>query len=184
MQRPPSQAVIRRPGGAAGNNERRLAFCPGTGELAVVTIFRLAVDLADLAAESAEGTEPLDANKEASRLVREHPEADVSVAEVAAVLEEEAEAAGAEVALSDSPHAEKHGRVSMNQMTSDKLTVRSGDDSKWWISSAGPSDGPYVDEQVAIDAAIDRAKSLAEAGHVSTVVIQRGAEWVEVWPTK
>ena len=72
----------------------------------------------------------------------------------------------------------------MNQVPSDKLTVRSGDDSKWWISSAGPADGPYVDEQSAIDAAIDRAKSLAEAGHVSTVVIQRGAEWAEVWPTR
>ena len=69
----------------------------------MVTIFRLAVDLADVAAESAESTEPLDANKEASRLVREHPEADVSVAEVAAVLEEEAEAAGAEVAQSELP---------------------------------------------------------------------------------
>ena len=72
----------------------------------------------------------------------------------------------------------------MNQVPSDKLTVRSGDDSKWWISSAGPPDGPYVDEQSAIDAAIERAKSLAEAGHVSTVVIQHGAEWAEVWPTK
>jgi hypothetical protein len=72
----------------------------------------------------------------------------------------------------------------MNQLLSDKLTVRSGDDSKWWRSSAGPADGPYVDEQTAIDAAFDRAKSLAEAGHFSTVVIQRGAEWAEVWPTR
>ena len=148
-----------------------------------MTIFRLAVDLADLAAESAEGAEPLDANKEARRLVREHPKADVSVSEVAAVLEEEAEAAGAEVAQSDSQADRETRRISMNQVPSDKLTVRNGDDSKWWISTAGPADGPYVDEQSAIDAAIDRAKVLAEAGHVSTVVIQRGAEWAKVWPT-
>jgi hypothetical protein len=167
-----------------GTMGRRLRFVPSTGELAVVTIFRLAVDLADVAAESAEGTEPLDANKEASRLVREHPEADVSVAEVAAVLEEEAEAAGAEVAQPDSPADRETRRVSMNQVSGDKLTVRSGEDSKWWISSAGPADGPYVDEQSAIDAAIDRAKVLAEAGHVSTVVIQRGTEWTEVWPNR
>ena len=51
----------------------------------MVTIFRLAVDLADLRRQlRAEGAEPLDANEEARRLVREHPEADVSVTEVAA----------------------------------------------------------------------------------------------------
>ena len=58
------------------------------------------------------------------------------------------------------------------------------DDGKFWIGSAGPADGPYVDEQSAIDAAIDRAKVLAEAGHASTVVVQRGAELAEVWPPK
>jgi hypothetical protein len=43
--------------------------------------------------------------------VREHPEADVSVAEVAAVLEEEAEAAGAELACPDSPVDRETQRV-------------------------------------------------------------------------
>ena len=153
-------------------------------EFSVVTIFGLAVDLADLAAASAEGTEPLNTNTEARRLLREHPEAGVSVAEVASVLQEEADAAGALIAQSASSQTENMRSSSMNQVTSEKLTVRNGDNSKWWISSAGPADGPYVDEQSAIDAAIDRAKVLAETGHASTVGIQRGGEWAEVWPTK
>lgn len=144
----------------------------------------LAVEIADLIADAGEKHELLDIKREAKRLVHEHPEAELPVNVVAEVLEEEAEAASAEVALSGSPADQQTRRVSMNQAPSEKLTVRSGDDSKWWISSAGPPDGPYVDEQSAIDAAIDRAKALAEAGHASTVVIQRGAEWAEVWPTR
>ena len=57
----------------------------------------LAVDLADLVAEAAAKDEPLNAKHEAKRLVREHPEADHDINEVAEVLGEEAEAAGAEL---------------------------------------------------------------------------------------
>jgi hypothetical protein len=54
---------------------------------------RLAIRLADLAAESTERGEPLDARSEAKRLLRDHPEADHTVEEVAAVLKEEVVAA-------------------------------------------------------------------------------------------
>ena len=57
----------------------------------------LAVDLADLAAGAAAEGEPLNAERESKRLLREHPEADHGVEEVAEVLGEEAEAAGAVV---------------------------------------------------------------------------------------
>ena len=53
----------------------------------------LAIDLADLAARAAAKDEPLNAQHEAKRLVREHPEAEHGVEEVADVLDEEAEAA-------------------------------------------------------------------------------------------
>jgi hypothetical protein len=53
----------------------------------------LAVELGDLAAKSAEREESLDAKREAKRLVEEHPEAEISVEEVAEVLEEEQAAA-------------------------------------------------------------------------------------------
>ena len=49
----------------------------------------LAVELADLAADYAESGEALDPRREAKRLVREHPEAETSVAVVTKVLEEE-----------------------------------------------------------------------------------------------
>ena len=149
----------------------------------MVTIFRLAVDLAHLAAVSAEGTEPLNTDKEARRLCVSTPTLGLTFAEVAA-LQEEADAASALIAQPAASQTENTRSSSMNQVPSEKLTVRNGDDSKWWISSAGPADGPYVDEQSAIDAAIDRAKALAETGHASTVVIQRGSEWAEIWPTK
>ena len=95
--------------------------------------------------------------------MREHPEAEVSAAEVARIIEAEAKAAGAV------PPGET-------------LKVYGGDaDGRWWIGSLGPADGPYVDEQPAIDAAIDRAKTLAEGGHPATVVVQRGEDaWAEV----
>ena len=67
-------------------------------------------------------------------------------------------------------------------MPNETLKVYGDDGGKWWIGSLGPADGPYVDEQSAIDAAIDRAKVLSEAGHVPTVVTQRGPGLVEVWP--
>ena len=57
----------------------------------------LAVDLADRAAEAASQGEPLHATREAKRLLREHPEADHGLDEVAEVLGEEAAAAGAVV---------------------------------------------------------------------------------------
>ena len=63
----------------------------------MVTLF-MAVEVADLVADSAERAEPLDPQKEAKRLVREHPETELTVVEVAAVLEEEVEAADAEKA--------------------------------------------------------------------------------------
>jgi hypothetical protein len=144
----------------------------------------LAVEIADLVADAGEKNELLDIKREAKRLVHEHPEAELPDKVVAEVLEEEAKAASDGVPHSGSPAGQRTRRVSMNQVPSEKLTVRSGDNSKWWISSAGPPDGPYVDEQSAIDAAIDRAKALAEAGHASTVVTQRGAEWAEIWPPR
>lgn len=49
----------------------------------------LAIKLADLAAEAEERGEPVDVSTEAKRLVREHPEAEFDVKEVAEVLEEE-----------------------------------------------------------------------------------------------
>ena len=55
---------------------------------------QLAIDLADLAADAARSEEPLDTRKEAKQLLREHPEADFTVKEVAETLEEEATAAG------------------------------------------------------------------------------------------
>ena len=67
-------------------------------------------------------------------------------------------------------------------MPKETLEVYGDDDGKWWIGSLGPADGPYVDEQSAIDAAIDRAKVLGEAGHGSTVAARRGTELVEIWP--
>ena len=63
----------------------------------MVTIFDLGIDLVHLIADAAELEDPVDAKKEAKRLVRAHPEAELSVAEVAETLEEEAEAAGVEV---------------------------------------------------------------------------------------
>ena len=57
----------------------------------------LAVDLADRATEAASQGEPLNATREAKRLLREHPEADHGLDEVAEVLGEEAVAAGAVV---------------------------------------------------------------------------------------
>ena len=53
----------------------------------------LAIKLADLAAEAEERGEPVDVSREAKRLVREHPEAEFGVNEVAEVLEEEQAAA-------------------------------------------------------------------------------------------
>ena len=124
----------------------------------------LAVEIGDVAATSAESSEPLDAETEAKRLMHEHPEAEVSAAEVAGILEEEAEAAGA-------------------VPPSETLKISGDPDGGWWIGSLGPADGPYVDEQSAVDAAIDRAKTLAEAGHPTAVVVQRGnAAPAEVWP--
>ena len=55
---------------------------------------QLAIDLADLAADAATSEEPLDTRKEAKQLLRQHPEADFTVKEVAETLEEEATAAG------------------------------------------------------------------------------------------
>ena len=57
----------------------------------------LAIDLADLVAEAAAKDEPLNTKREAKRLVRGHPEADHGIDEMAEVLGEEAEAAGAEL---------------------------------------------------------------------------------------
>ena len=54
---------------------------------------RLAIALADVAAESTGRGEPLDARREAKRLLRNHPEADHTVEEVAEVLKEEVAAA-------------------------------------------------------------------------------------------
>jgi hypothetical protein len=53
----------------------------------------LAVKLGDLAADYAEREEPLKTEKEARRLVDEHPEAGVSVKQVAEVLKQEQAAA-------------------------------------------------------------------------------------------
>ena len=75
-----------------------------------MTIFRLAVDLAHLAAVSAEGTEPLNTDKEARRLLREHPEAAVTFAEVAA-LQEKADAASALIAQPAASQTENTGAV-------------------------------------------------------------------------
>jgi hypothetical protein len=70
----------------------------------------------------------------------------------------------------------------MTQVPADTLTVH-GEGSEWWIESAGRPDGPYVDEQAAIDAAIDRAKGLVEVGHAATtVVVRRGEGSSRVWP--
>jgi hypothetical protein len=69
----------------------------------------------------------------------------------------------------------------MNQVPPDKLTVYRKDGG-WWIGSAGSPDGPYTDEQAAIDEAIDRAKELKAAGHPSTVQVQRGSGSAQVWP--
>ena len=53
----------------------------------------LAIKLADLAAEAEERGEPVNVSTEAKRLVREHPEAEFGVNEVAEVLKEEQAAA-------------------------------------------------------------------------------------------
>ena len=66
-------------------------------------------------------------------------------------------------------------------MPEETLEVYGDDDGKWWIGSLGRADGPYVDEQSAIDAAIDRAKVLGEAGHRSKVAARRGTGLVEIW---
>ena len=57
----------------------------------------LAVEIADLVADAGEKHEALDIKREAKRLVREHPEAEVGVDEVAEVLKEERTAAIEEV---------------------------------------------------------------------------------------
>ena len=57
----------------------------------------LAVEIADLVADAGETHEALDIKREAKRLVREHPEAEVGVDEVAEVLKEERTAAIEEV---------------------------------------------------------------------------------------
>jgi hypothetical protein len=59
-----------------------------------MALLQLAIDLADLAADAARSEEALDTRKEAKQLLREHPEADFTVKEVAETLEEEATAAG------------------------------------------------------------------------------------------
>jgi hypothetical protein len=62
-----------------------------------MTTLPLAVDIADRAAEAASEGEPVNATREAKRLLRDHPEAQHGVDEVAEVLGEEAAAAGAVV---------------------------------------------------------------------------------------
>ena len=69
----------------------------------------LAVEIADLAADAGEKHESLNIKREAKRLVHEHPEAELPVNVVAEVLEEEAEAASAEVAHAGSRQTSKHG---------------------------------------------------------------------------
>jgi hypothetical protein len=69
----------------------------------------------------------------------------------------------------------------MNGVPADTLTVY-GENGQWWIGSAGSPDGPYTDEQAAIDEAIDRAKELKATGHPSTVLVQRGSGSAQVWP--
>ena len=64
-------------------------------------------------------------------------------------------------------------------MPKETLEVYGDEDGKWWIAPSGLADGPYVDEQSAIDAAIDRAKVLGEAGHGSTVAARRGTGWLK-----
>jgi hypothetical protein len=75
-----------------------------------MTTLRLAIDLADRAAEAAEEGEILDVRQEAKRLLRRHPEAEHDPEEVAEALSEEAAAAGEFIARnanrSDKPFAE------------------------------------------------------------------------------
>ena len=71
----------------------------------------LAVEIADLVADAGEKSKSLDIKPEAKRLVHEHPEAELPVNVVAEVLEEEAEAASAEVAHSGSPSDQQTLRV-------------------------------------------------------------------------
>ena len=52
----------------------------------------LALDVLDRAEEVARNNESLNANKEARRLLRDHPEADVSEDEVATLIREEVDA--------------------------------------------------------------------------------------------
>jgi hypothetical protein len=58
---------------------------------------RLAIELSDRIDELAARNEPVDARREALRLVRNHPDAGHSVDEVAEALTKMAEGAGAEV---------------------------------------------------------------------------------------
>ena len=63
-------------------------------------------------------------------------------------------------------------------MPKETLEVYGDVDGKWWIGSLGPTDGPYVDKKSAINAAIDRAKVLGEAGHNSTVAAVAEQVWL------
>ena len=53
----------------------------------------MAIKVADLASAASERQEALDVRREAKRLVKDHPEAELSVDDVAKALEEEAAAA-------------------------------------------------------------------------------------------